>query len=179
MNVVKYFSVALLIGLAGISCSKERKNPYKLNAETARIDDILSTSVFEGVDGHEVKISDFKGKVVVVDFWETWCGPCLMVFPAMDSLKTLYNNDFEIIAVNTLNSDSEDDVKEFIGHNNLKFNFVLDKNRVGEEVISLGIPFKVFIDPDGYVIKAEAGSYGTQSDFNKAKEIIEEYKSSK
>lgn len=112
----------------------------------------------------------------MIDFWETWCGPCLMVFPAMDSLKKEYGDDFEVLAVNTLTADTQEDVEEFIANNDYDFEFSVDANDVGGEVISLGIPFKVFIDPEGFLIKAELGSAGTEGDYLKAKAIIEDNK---
>ena len=94
----------------------EQKTPNsrQLSEEETRIDSILSSAIFEDFEGNEVTLSDFKGKVVLVDFWETWCSPCLAVFPAMDSLKTEYKEDFEVVAVNLLSIDTKEEVEQFI-----------------------------------------------------------------
>lgn len=54
------------------------------------------------LDGHVVSLSDFRGKVVLVNFWATWCGPCRVEMPAMEQLyRTVPRKDFEILAVST------------------------------------------------------------------------------
>ncbi|MFV1883070.1 MAG: TlpA family protein disulfide reductase [Balneola sp.] len=167
----------IISALVLTSCSqKKAQNPRQLSEEEARIEAVLQRAAFQDMEGNEVYLSDFKGKVVMIDFWETWCGPCLMVFPALDSLKAEYGDDFVVLAVNTLTADNSEDVEEFVANNNYDFSFSLDVNDVGGDVISLGIPFKVYIDPNGFLIEASLGSAGTQGDYIKAKAIIEENK---
>ena len=169
--------VVLMAGLVLASCGKSKtQNPRQLSEEEARIENVLKRASFQDMNGNEVILSDYAGKVILIDFWETWCGPCLMVFPAMDSLRKEYGDDFEVLAVNTLTVDEPEDVDAFVKSNPYDFNFLVDVNDVGADVISLGIPFKVFIDPDGHLIKAELGSAGTEGDYLKAKIIIDDNK---
>lgn len=58
---------------------------------------------FEGVDlnGEKIKLSDFKGKMIVVDFWATWCGPCKAEFPAYKELEDQYGDDVHFVSVGT------------------------------------------------------------------------------
>ena len=166
----------LIISFLVSACTESRKNPRELSDEQLKIDEIIWNSTFTDLDGNEVSVQDYKGKVVLIDFWETWCGPCLQVFPAMDSLRKEYNDDFIVLAVNLQDSDTPEGVAAFKKEKGYDFNFVLDKNEVGPKVISFGIPFKIFIDPNGYLIKAEVGSNGTAGDYLKAKTIIEDNK---
>lgn len=158
------------------SCAENpRKNPRDLTDEQKKIDEIIWNASFTDIDGNEVSIQDFKGKVVLIDFWETWCGPCLQVFPAMDKLRKEYNDDFEVLTVNLQDSDTPEDVAAFKDEKGYDFNYLLDTNLVGPKVITFGIPFKIFVDKNGYLIKAEVGSRGTEGDYEKTKEIIEEH----
>jgi thiol-disulfide isomerase/thioredoxin len=172
-----FLPVLLIFVFTILSCSDStRQNPRELSKANQEIDEAIWNASFQGLDGSEVTVADFKGKVVLVDFWETWCSPCLQVFPAMDSLQNEYPDDFVVVAVNLNNSDTLEDVQNFKENNDYDFQYVLDVNNVGDEVITLGIPFKVFLDPQGYLIKAELGLSGT--DYQDTKEIIEQNKTS-
>ena len=179
MKSSRYFLILLFISATFISCADTRsKNPRNLSEENARIEAVIQRATFQDIEGNDVTIADFSGKVVLIDFWETWCGPCLQVFPAMDALKEEYPDDFEVLTVNLLDADERADVERFIADNNYDFVYSMDINEIGDEIITLGIPFKVFVDPDGYLIKAELGSAGTQGDYEMAKVIIEDNKRS-
>lgn len=177
MKHLKAIFSVLLISAFLISCNSEkRENPRDLSEEEQRIDSVIWNSSFQDLDGNEVTIADLEGKVVLIDFWETWCGPCLQVFPTMDSLQNEYPDDFVVIAANLNSSDTIEDIRTFKEKNDYDFQYVADVNGVGDEVITLGIPFKVFVDPQGYLIKAELGVSGRE--YEKTKEIIEQNKTS-
>tara|TARA_B100000575_G_scaffold294678_1_gene313136 strand:- start:3200 stop:3769 length:570 start_codon:yes stop_codon:yes gene_type:complete len=172
----------LLVALTFISCSNGSYesdesiiNRHNLNEDQLRIQGILQQASFKDLDGNTVQITDYAGKIMLIDFWETWCSPCLMVFPAMDSLRTEYSDQFEVLAVNTILADNPKNVAEFANENPYDFNWLVDENGVGEQIISMGIPFKVFIDTAGYVITTELGSRGTQGDYEKTKAILDKY----
>ena len=176
MTKQHFLSVALIISFLFIACSEGRKNPRDLSDEQLKIGEIVWNSTFTDLNGNAVSLKDYQGKVVLIDFWETWCGPCLQVFPAMDSLRKEYKDDFAVIAVNLQDSDTPEEVEAFKDEKGYDFDFVLDEDQVGPKVISFGIPFKIFVDPNGYLIKAEVGSSGTEGDYTKAKTIIEDNK---
>ena len=177
MNQYPTLVLILVSAILFSACTEsDRKNPRGLTDNEQKIDQAIWNTSFEKLDGSQIKVEDFKGKVVLVDFWETWCGPCLQVFPAMDSLQNEYPDDFVVIAVNLNNSDTKEDVQNFMDNHDYNFEYVLDVNKVGDEVITLGIPFKVFLDPKGYLIKAELGLTG--NDYQDTKEIIEQNKTS-
>ncbi|MGF1669656.1 MAG: TlpA family protein disulfide reductase, partial [Balneolaceae bacterium] len=130
---------------------------------------------FSDLDGNTVDLEQFKGKVVLIDFWETWCGPCLQVFPAMHQLREEYPDNFEMLAVTVGLSDSREDAIRFESENDYDFIYLIDDFNVFGSLGASGIPFKVLIDPDGELIKIEMGSRGTQGDYNQTKSVILEY----
>ena len=179
MKTIRYFLLLFFGTLIISACGNEaKKNPRQLSDELIKTDQIILKATFKDLDGNDVTLADFKGKVVLIDFWETWCGPCRAVFPAMDSLRGEYPDDFAVLAVNLQDSDTPEDVNSFMEEFGYDFDWVLDTNGIGPEVITYGIPFKVFIDPDGFLIKTEVGTRGPEGDYEKTKVIIEDNKKS-
>lgn len=178
MTNIRFSLTVVLISGFFLSCGETRNNPRELSDENRMIDETVWNATFTDLDGNQVTVADFEGKVVLFDFWETWCGPCLQVFPTMDSLQNEYPDDFVVVAVNLNNSDTIEDVESFMDRNEYDFVYTIDSENVGDEIIKLGIPFKVYFDPGGYLIQTELGSAGPEGDYRKAKEIIEQNKTS-
>lgn len=108
---------------------------------------------FELLDtkGNSVKLSDLKGKSLIVDFWATWCSPCRKSFPGMKMAVEKYadNENVEFLFVNTWEN-AEDKVKnanDFMKKNNYPFHVLMDEeNKVVETFKVSGIPTKFIID---------------------------------
>src|SRR5690625_996620 len=91
---MRYKSILLLLFLAVfISCAQNETE----TAESNEPEHIIANATFSDLDGNEVNIADFRGKLVLIDFWESWCGPCLQVFPAMQELIEEHPDKFEDI----------------------------------------------------------------------------------
>jgi thiol-disulfide isomerase/thioredoxin len=107
-------------------------------------------------DGNLVKLSDLKGKVVVIDFWATWCGPCKMSFPALQKVYNKYkdNPDILILALDTwerekTDAEKEQKVKDFIADNKYTFKVLFDDLDIVSKYEVTGIPTKFIIDKNG------------------------------
>jgi len=137
----------------------------------------ILTAQFKTLDGKTVSLADFKGKVVILDFWETWCGPCLRFMPTLAKAQQNYAKDFVVLAVSPGWSDSPDEVKQFVSEKNYGFTHVFGKSLATQLNIA-GIPYKVYIAADGTVIKAQMGiSNSPDRDYQGVVEVIEKYKS--
>lgn len=133
---------------------------------------VIENATFTDLDGNEVTLADYRGKVLVIDFWETWCGPCLQVFPALQELRTEYPDDFEVLAVTLGMTEGPEEAKAFRDEHGYDFQFLYDEYDISDQLGIYSIPFKVYIDPDGKLIRHEIGSKGRQGDYDSAKSAV-------
>ncbi|MGS2740155.1 redoxin domain-containing protein [Sinomicrobium sp. M5D2P17] len=128
----------------------------------------------KNLDGEDVALSSMKGKVVILDFWATWCGPCKSSFPGMQKAVTKYkdNPDVEFLFIDTWEGDKPEvrlkKVKDFIDQNQYTFHVLLDTpvsegsrefdivDKYGVE----GIPTKIIIGPEGRINFRSVGYSG-------------------
>lgn len=134
----------------------------------------IESASFKALDSEErINVADFEGKVVLIDFWETWCVPCLQAMPTFQQILEDYPDQFVVLAVSPGWSDTPEDVINFRDQNGFSFEYVLDDTDVATKLEITGIPYKVFIGPDGKYISTELGTGGHQRDYAKIVEIIE------
>ncbi|MEX0660571.1 MAG: TlpA disulfide reductase family protein [Balneolaceae bacterium] len=163
------------LSVAFSACTNESEETTDGANSNASHAEIVENAVFTDLDGNDVDIKDFAGKIVLIDFWESWCGPCLQVFPAMDDLREEYPDDFAMLAVTVGLSEGPNEAKAFAEEHGYDFNWLYDEYGVFENLGGQGIPFKVYVDPDGKLIEIEMGSRGSEGDYNSAKAKIQEY----
>jgi peroxiredoxin len=109
-------------------------------------------------DGKAVKLSDYKGKVVLLNFWATWCGPCKIEIPwFMDFEQTYKDKNFAVLGV-SLDEDGWDSVKPYIQQKKINYRVMVGTEKVAElygDVDSL--PTTFLIDREGRVAAIHVG----------------------
>ncbi len=103
-----------------------------------------------------VKLSDYRGQKIFLNFWASWCPPCRAEMPDMQKLHDEDFSDFTIIAVNV--GENKSTAAEFIMKNNLDFEVILDNEKeVSSEYLVRGIPTSYFLDENGVIINKISG----------------------
>ncbi len=125
----------------------------------------------KNLEGSEVSLKDFEGKVVFLNFWATWCGPCREEMPSMERLwQRFKEEDFVILAVDLRESRGE--VVSFMKEYGLTFPVLLDsKGEVGSMFGVRAIPTTYLLDSEGKIVGGAIGARNWESD--DAFELIE------
>ncbi len=114
-----------------------------------------------GVDGKAVGSDQFKGKVVVVDFWATWCGPCRSEIPGYIALQSKYR-DSGLVIVGMATNDDAASVKAFVAEHHVNYTIVMGEDAVaqafgGAEGIQ-AIPTTFIINREGKIVDRKMGA---------------------
>ncbi|MBI5464638.1 MAG: TlpA family protein disulfide reductase [Ignavibacteriales bacterium] len=142
---MKQFVIAMLISfVVATTAAAQRKAPL-FSLKTA--------------DGKVVELAKLKGKVVVVNFWATWCGPCRAEIPAFLEVYQQYKEKgLEIVGI-SVDDDGWGAVKPFVAKYKITYPIVVDNNKVARSFGDLSaIPTTFVIDKQGMIVERHVGS---------------------
>ncbi|WP_043930717.1 peroxiredoxin family protein [Bacillus sp. EB01] len=150
----KWIASVLILALMAIamfvSLDNKKEEPSK-DASAQILEAGVKAPDFElkTLKGGTVKLSELKGKKVMLNFWATWCAPCKKEMPDMQKLHEEASEDLVILAVNI---DPQLDVQGFIDENGITFPILLDEeDKVNQQYQVVSIPTSFFIDSNGVI----------------------------
>lgn len=111
-------------------------------------------------DGNEVKLSNFSGKPIVLNFWASWCGPCQMEMPDFEEMYKTYGEEVQFVMVNMTDGSQETvgSATQFITEKGYTFPIYYDTKMEGAYYYSVySLPTTYFIDAQGYVTASNKG----------------------
>ena len=132
--------------------------PVKKNRPTyPKIGEMTPEFTLPDLQGLERHIDEFQGKVVMLNFWASWCGPCRLELPALvEAYETYRDRGFFIIAVNV--RERRDQASRFATEWNMSFPILLDsRGAVSSRYRVRGIPMSVFLDREGTINDIHVG----------------------
>ena len=108
------------------------------------------------LSGKKVQLSDFQGKVVILDFWATWCGPCRMEIPNFVKLQTKYGDKLAIVGLTV--SSPEADVRSFAQKQGINYSVLLEADNLTDRYGGIvGIPTTFVLDRQGRITQKFIG----------------------
>jgi peroxiredoxin len=156
MSVVRFFFIGSLFLLIAMgpnpSTGGGRNTVSPLEAEKS-VNSKAPDFTLKDMNGRNVSLSSLKGKVVLINFWATWCPPCKAEMPSMNKLYSeLKDRGFEIVAVSTDNSLSS--VKDFLSRNRLDFPVLFDETKTAARQYHVfSMPTTFLIDRNGMIVE--------------------------
>lgn len=127
----------------------------------------------ELVDGGSFVLSEKSDKVVLINFWATWCGPCVGEMPAFQQLYDEYGDSLALVAIDC--AEDKETVDRFIADNGYTFPVAYDENgEIGGKYPTQGIPYTVIVAPDGKISKIYLGANDAETQYKEYKAAIDE-----
>ncbi len=148
----------LLVGILLVLVQRARQGNLHYAAASEGIGQPAPSFQLNDLDGRLVSLDDFKGKVVMLDFWATWCGPCRMTMPELEKLQQAHPDDFVLLAINL--GDDEEEIKAYMQSRRIQPHVLLDRdNSVGQSYGTSSIPVQFIIDKEGILRHRQVGAY--------------------
>lgn len=125
------------------------------------------------LEGKTVKLSDYKGKIVLIDFWATWCPPCKKGIPDLIELQKSYSKDLVVVGISLDQERTIKDLKPFIENYGINYPVVLGDQKV---VLDYGgvnaIPTSFIVDQKGFIVDSHVGLVPKSVYENKIKTLL-------
>ena len=152
------FSAAMYGSNDSTPNSESTTNNFHANAKSDMISDAAPDFKLYTLDGDEVKLSDYLGKVVILDFWATWCPPCRKGIPDLISIQNEYKDDLVVIGISLDQPATQDQLIPFIKSYGINYPIVLGDLEVSAAYGNIqAIPTSFIIDQEGNIINKHIG----------------------
>ncbi len=149
MTKTHAITIAFLIGITG--CNNAPKKKPGFSAQLIReIDKIRLT----GLNGQAIPLKQYQGKTVFINFWATWCKPCIQEMPSINDAQNILQNE-KIVFLLASNENAEQ-IEEFSHANKFNFNYVRIQN--SEEMNVQALPTTFIFNREGNLVFSETGS---------------------
>jgi len=156
--------LCLAIGTS-VNCKQQKEKTEDKSAPTSIEKKVETAPDFTLKDSHGVvvKLSDLRGKVVLLDFWATWCGPCKVTIPEMNKLAQKYADKGVVILGISMDEDGWDAVNPFLAKVKFEYPVLLsepDKMKGYDDKLD-ALPTAILIDKEGKIRQMHEGITNT------------------
>jgi thiol-disulfide isomerase/thioredoxin len=154
------FGVLLVLVLVAVGCTRGSDNAKPVSGEAPDF-------TLPAVDGSIVKLSDYSGDVILVDFWATWCPPCIEMIPALSKIHRNYKDKGVTLLSVSMDNESLEFMANFVYESNIPYKVLLGNRKVGNLFGGVAsIPTLFIIDRENKLVRKLMGyhSYGQLED---------------
>lgn len=156
--IILLFSFSLVC----VACEKNESNSKEQNTNLSLVEQSKNTSKapefsLQDINGKTIKLSDHKNKIVILDFWATWCPPCRKGIPDLIKLQKKYKDQLVIIGI-SLDTDTKKDVVPFAKNYGINYPVVYGNQEVVNNYGGIeAIPTSFVIDKKGNIVQSFVG----------------------
>lgn len=166
------FILLMIVFMTVSACGNNGDKNNTDSSQELSEEDLAPDFTAETVDGKTFVLSEQKGKVVLLNFWATWCGPCVGEMPAFEKLYSEYGEKIAILAVDC--AEDKDTVKQFVSDNGYTFPIAYDtEGAISAKYPTSGIPYTLVIGKDGKVQKTFLGADDADAQYIEYKKVID------
>jgi len=146
--------VLMLALLMGLAANAPAKNPVKL-----KVGDVAPQFARSDLQGQPFDLKAQRGKIVLVDFWASWCAPCILAIPHLSQLQKKYGaRGFQVVGVSM--DDSANTTKETMRNIRFSYPVVLGDAKLGNFYGGvLGLPLQFLVGTDGKILAIRSGEF--------------------
>ncbi len=166
-----YIFCLLIFALCLISACRPAAAPVSISNQPVSINNIPQTNLplpvlsnagnlgWKSFAGENVKLADLKGKVVVLDFWATYCPPCLEEIPHLNDLHNKYGANLQIVGLHIGGAEDEARVPEFVQKLRINYALAYPENELSQTLLGTNnaIPQTFVFDKNGKLVKKLVG----------------------
>ena len=144
-----------IISVTGCQNSENDKVDQQLQASMG--DDKAPAFSLKSTDNKDISLADYKGKVIIIDFWATWCPPCRKGIPDLIAIQNEFKDDVVIIGI-SLDRDTKNDVVPFVKNYGINYPVVFGNEDVANKFGGIqAIPTSFIIDKKGNIVDKHVG----------------------
>jgi peroxiredoxin len=170
-HLIRAFSLGLVLLLIVAGCSTSRTASAQ-SVKPTKDRKVAPDFVLKDASGKQVKLSDYRGKAVVLDFWATWCGPCKVEIPWFVEFQRKYKDRGLVILGVASGDEGWDIVKPFATQMKINYPILLGNDATADLYGGIeALPTTFIIDRDGRVAKLHIG-LASKEDFQNAIEKV-------
>jgi thiol-disulfide isomerase/thioredoxin len=148
--VTRGAGVVVLAALLSAGCPSS--SPEEATDETASKPAVLAPQFsLPDLDGNQVELAALRGRVVVIDFWATWCAPCVFQIPVLNEFQERHQGDGVVVLGVSVDLEGDGVVREFAQEHGVRYPVLLGDESLAREFGAMGFPSLFVIAPDGSV----------------------------
>jgi peroxiredoxin len=166
--------IFLIVTLFAFSIGFSQNNVDYMESSLAKLNKSAPEFSFTTNQGKKVNLSDYKGKVILINFFATWCGPCMTEMPFLErDIWNIHKDNSNFILLSFGRDHSQEEVNKFITKKKFTFPIYADKGKLIYDLYaSKFIPRNYLIDKNGKIIYASTGY--SPEEFQQLKDKINE-----